>query len=78
MSAPGAPLANQKAHVRVLTYVQGHIVPNETAKTPGFFNAIGALVGRVTKALEGFEDLYLHYFIGQVHLTRPSIRNVSC
>lgn len=56
MAEPGASAANQKAHVRVLSYLQGQIVPNETKKSAAFLVTVGALVGRVTRALAGFED----------------------
>lgn len=56
MAEPGAPPENQAAHVRVLSYLSGDIVPNEEPKSPEFLQAVGATVGRITRALAGFED----------------------
>jgi len=55
--APGraAPLA------RLLTYLEGDIVPNETPKDEAFLQRVGMLVGKVTAALAGFEDPAAHW-----------------
>jgi len=56
MAAPGVPEANQAAHVRILTYLPGQIIPNEEPKSDAFLQAVGRLCGQLTKALRGFED----------------------
>eukprot|EP00928_Gymnodinium_smaydae_P039489 TRINITY_DN26973_c0_g1_i1.p1 TRINITY_DN26973_c0_g1~~TRINITY_DN26973_c0_g1_i1.p1 ORF type:complete len:361 (+),score=80.02 TRINITY_DN26973_c0_g1_i1:96-1178(+) len=53
---PGAPEPNKVAHVRVLTYLQGNILPNNEPKSDEFLQTVGAVCGRITRALEGFED----------------------
>merc|ERR1712151_1227547 len=44
------------AHIRVLSYLPGEIVPNEVKKTDAFLQAVGALCGQITTAMAGFED----------------------
>lgn len=56
MGEIGAAEANQKAHVRVLTYLKGDIVPNKVPKSADFLHSVGELCGRLTCALERFED----------------------
>lgn len=49
---PGAALP----HARLLTYLEGDIVPNDAPKTPAFLQGVGEVAGRVAAALDGFED----------------------
>lgn len=41
---------------RMLTYLEGEIVPNEAPKDEAFLEGVGSLAGRVSTALAGFED----------------------
>lgn len=56
MAEPGSSTANQKAHVRVLTWLQGQTIPNEVPKSSSFLGTVGELCGQITEALAGFED----------------------
>ncbi|CAE8666507.1 unnamed protein product, partial [Polarella glacialis] len=55
--APGGPIP----YARLLTYLDGDIVPNEIPKDAAFLQAVGELVGRVAVALAGFEDPGAHW-----------------
>lgn len=48
----GAPEPN----MRILSYLQGEIVENNTPKSVEFLRKVGALVGKVARALHGFEE----------------------
>jgi len=56
MAEAGACAANQKAHVRVLTYLPGNLAEMESPKSQAMLGNIGSVVGRMTKACKGFED----------------------
>jgi len=47
--------------VRMLTYLEGDIIPNETPKDEAFFRGVGETVGRVATALAGYEDADAHW-----------------
>eukprot|EP00933_Yihiella_yeosuensis_P034699 TRINITY_DN28173_c0_g1_i1.p1 TRINITY_DN28173_c0_g1~~TRINITY_DN28173_c0_g1_i1.p1 ORF type:complete len:349 (+),score=62.15 TRINITY_DN28173_c0_g1_i1:71-1117(+) len=56
-AAPGQPVP----HARLLTYVEGDVVPNEVPKDNKFLQGVGVVVGKVANALEGFEDPGAHW-----------------
>jgi len=53
---PLDPSAASSPLVRMLSYLEGDIVPNETPKDAAFLQGIGELVGRVATALADFDD----------------------
>lgn len=55
------PEENRQAHVRMLTYLQGDLVAMEAQKSPSFFQGVGSLAGRVTRALAGFDAEGSHW-----------------
>jgi len=55
--ATGAPAPN----MRVLTYLRGEIVENDFPKSAEFLRKVGAMVGKIAKALQGFEEPNLHW-----------------
>lgn len=54
-TGPGQPL------IRMLTWLDGDIVPNDVPKDEQFLQGVGDIVGRVATALDGFEDKEQHW-----------------
>lgn len=48
-------------HARILTYLEGDVVPNEAPKDAEFLHQVGRLTGEVATALHGFEDPGAHW-----------------
>lgn len=55
--APGAP----PPLARLLTYLEGDIVPTEEPKDAKFLQGVGQTVGQIASALSGFEDPGAHW-----------------
>ncbi|CAL1138654.1 unnamed protein product [Cladocopium goreaui] len=56
-----APLSRGLCLVRVLSYLEGVTIKNDTPKSPQFLRALGALCGRTQLALDGFDAEGFHW-----------------